>query len=305
MASKSHQFNSNPLIFLLLGLSAIGVSAAGNGGIAIYWGQNGNEGTLAEACATGKFPYVNIAFLNVFGSGATPQMNLAGHCNPASGSCVSLSTDIRSCQNRGVKLMLSIGGGIGTYSLSSKLDARNVSLYLWNAFLGGKSASVFRPLGDAALNGIDLDIELGSSQFYDDLVRYLKSYCGRGQKVYITGAPQCPFPDRQMGSALNTGIFDYVWVQFYNNPPCQYTSGNTTNLIRSWNQWTTSIRAKKIFMGLPAATQAAGSGFIPAEVLTSEILPVIKSSPKYGGIMLWSKFWDDQSGYSSSIVSGV
>ncbi|WMV11454.1 hypothetical protein MTR67_004839 [Solanum verrucosum] len=31
------------------------------GGIAIYWGQNGNEGTLAETCATGNYDFVNIA----------------------------------------------------------------------------------------------------------------------------------------------------------------------------------------------------------------------------------------------------
>ncbi|KAI7755658.1 hypothetical protein M8C21_032995 [Ambrosia artemisiifolia] len=301
MASNSSTYN--PLLLLLLCLSATAISAAGRGGIAIYWGQNGNEGTLAATCATGKFPYVNLAFLNVFGNGSNPELNLAGHCDPASGGCVSLSTDIRSCQKQGVKLMLAIGGGIGRYSLSSQLDAKNVSIYLWNAFLGGKSPSVFRPLGDAALDGIDFDIELGSSQFYDDLVRYLKSYCSRSQKVYITGAPQCPFPDRLMGSASNTGLFDYVWVQFYNNPPCQYTSGNTTNLINSWNLWSRSIRTKKLFLGLPAAPQAAGSGFIPPDVLISQVLPVIKKSPKYGGVMFWSKFWDDQSGYSSSIVS--
>ncbi|PWA49957.1 Glycoside hydrolase, catalytic domain-containing protein [Artemisia annua] len=305
MTSISHQFNS--LFLVILCLSAIGLSTArtgGSGGIAIYWGQNGNEGTLEATCATGKFPYVNVAFLNVFGNGSTPSLNLAGHCDPASGGCVTLSSQIRSCQKQGVKLMLAIGGGIGTYSLSSKLDAHNVSLYLWNAFLGGKSRSVFRPLGDASLDGIDFDIESGSSQFYDDLVRFLKSYRG-GRKVYVTGAPQCPFPDRLMGSALNTGLFDYVWIQFYNNPPCQYTPGNTANLINSWNLWTRSIRAKKIFLGLPAATQAAGSGFIPADVLTSQILPIIRKSPKYGGVMLWSKFWDDQSGYSSSIASSL
>ena len=30
------------------------------GGIAIYWAQNGNEGTLAETCATGNYDFVNI-----------------------------------------------------------------------------------------------------------------------------------------------------------------------------------------------------------------------------------------------------
>ncbi|KAK6135217.1 hypothetical protein DH2020_031025 [Rehmannia glutinosa] len=267
--------------FLLpLLLQTLLCTSAARGGISIYWGQNGNEGTLAETCATGRFSYVNIAFLIKFGGGQVPELNLAGHCNPATDSCRFVSDGIRACQQRGIKVMLSIGGGVGNYSLTSREDARAVSVYLWNNFLGGRSAA--RPLGDAVLDGVDFDIELGSSLYYDDLVRFLKSYCGRGRKVYITGAPQCPFPDRLMGAALNTSLFDYVWIQFYNNPPCQ-----------------------KIFLGLPAAPQAAGSGFIPAEVLTAEILPVIRRSRKYGGVMLWSKYWDDQSGYSSAIFKSV
>ncbi|XP_071713560.1 hevamine-A-like [Rutidosis leptorrhynchoides] len=303
MLSKS--VRSLVISLVIIAISKTTIYASKSGELAVFWGQNGNEGTLADTCATKKFPYVNLAFLKVFGNGSTPILNLAGHCDPASGGCVSLTNDIRGCQKQGVKLMLAIGGAAGTYTLSSKLDARHVSIYLWKAFLGGKSSSVFRPLGNASLDGIDFDIEQGSSQFYDDLVRYLKSYCTKKHRVYITGAPQCPYPDKQNGPALNTGLFDYVWVQFYNNPSCEYIPGNSSNLINSWNLWSKSLKAKKLFLGLPASTQAAQNGFIPADVLISDILPMIKHSPKYGGVMLWSKYWDDQSGYSSSIVSSV
>ena len=85
--------------------------------------------------------------------------------------------------------------------------------------------------------------------------------------------------------------------QFYNNPPCdQYTSGNVANLESAWKQWTSAIPAHKIFLGLPAAPQAAGSGFIPASDLNSQVLPHIKNSAKYGGVMLWSKYYDDLDG---------
>ncbi|XP_038708232.1 hevamine-A-like [Tripterygium wilfordii] len=287
--------------FSLLVLALFASSEAGK--ISIYWGQNGNEGTLTQTCATNKYGYVNIAFLNKFGNGQTPGINLAGHCDPASGGCKAVSTGIKNCQNQGIKVMLSIGGGVGSYSLSSRADAKNVADYLWNNFLGGQSSS--RPLGDAVLDGIDFDIELGSNSFYDDLARYLSSYSNRGKKIYLTAAPQCPFPDDLLGNALNTGLFDYVWVQFYNNPPCQYRAGNTNNLINSWKQWTTSIRAGSIFLGLPAAPAAAGSGYIPANVLTSQVLPAIKGSAKYGGIMLWSKYYDDKNGYSDSVKASV
>ncbi|KAL0374460.1 UNVERIFIED_CONTAM: Acidic endochitinase [Sesamum radiatum] len=180
------------------------------GKISIYWGQNGNEGTLAETCATGNYDFVNLAFLATFGNGHTPMINLAGHCDQTVNGCTGLSSDIKSCQAKGIKVMLSVGGAAGSYYLASTQDARQ------------------------------------------------------------------------------TGLFDYVWVQFYNNPPCQYSSG-MTNLEQAWKQWG-SIKATEIFLGLPAAQAAAGSGFIPAGVLTSEVLPAIKGSSKYGGVMLWDKY---------------
>ena len=262
------------------------------GGIAIYWGQNGNEGTLAETCATGNYDSLNIAFLSSFGNGQTHMINLAGHCDPYSNGCTSLSSDIKSCQAKGIKVILSIGGGAGSYYLTSSEDARQVATYLWNNFLGGQSSS--RPLGDAVPDGIDFDIEGGSNQHWDDLARYLSGYSNKG-KVYLTAAPQCPFPDAWVGGALKTGLFDYIWVQFYNNPPCQYSTGSISNLEDAWKQWTSDIPATKIFLGLPAAPAAAGSGFTPVVDLTSQVLPAIKNSHKYGGVMLWSKYYDDQS----------
>jgi len=107
------------------------VSLCHGAGIATYWGQNGNEGTLAATCATGNYQYINIAFLNVFGNGQTPQANLAGHCNPQTpGSCSSVGNDVTGCQQRGIKVLLSLGGAAGSYSLSSAADAQQVVTYL-------------------------------------------------------------------------------------------------------------------------------------------------------------------------------
>ncbi|KAI3801020.1 hypothetical protein L1987_29120 [Smallanthus sonchifolius] len=287
------------LFSLLIMLLAVGINA---GGIAIYWGQNGGEGTLADTCSTGNYDFINLAFLATFGNGQTPMINLAGHCDPYSNGCTNLTTDIKSCQAKGIKVMLTLGGAAGSYYLTSAADAKQIATYLWNNFLGGKSPT--RPLGEAVLDGIDFDIEGGTTQHWDDLARYLSEYSSQGKKVYLTAAPQCPFPDAYIGTALKTGLFDYVWVQFYNNPPCQY-SGGITNLEDAWKQWTTEIPATKIFLGLPASPTAAGSGYIPVGDLTSQVLPAIKGTAKYGGVMLWDKYYDDQTGYSSSIKSHV
>ncbi|TXG71087.1 hypothetical protein EZV62_006022 [Acer yangbiense] len=273
---------TKPQLFLSLLVLSLVVAAAHGGGIAIYWGQNGNEGTLTETCATGKYTHVNIAFLNKFGGGQTPELNLAGHCNPATGACRVVSAAVDSCQRRGIK---------------------TVAEYLYNNFLGGKSSN--RPLGDAVLDGVDFDIELGLTIHYEDLVRFLLQFSEPARKVYITGAPQCPFPDRFLGAAIETGLFDAVWVQFYNNQPCQYSSGSAQRFLESWERWASSVVVGKLFMGLPAAPAAAGSGYIPPEVLVSEVLPVIKKSEKYGGVMIWSRFHDVNNGYSDSIVNSV
>lgn len=297
-----------PAFWILFSLMSALILQANAGGISIYWGQNGNEGTLAETCGTGNYEFVNIAFLATFGSGRQPMINLAGHCDPYSNDpysnpCTGLSDNITSCQSQGVKVMLSIGGAAGAYSLASSDDARQVAAYLWNNFLGGQSSS--RPLGNAVLDGIDFDIEQGTNAHWADLATYLSGYSKKGKKVYLTAAPQCPFPDQWVGDALNTGVFDYVWVQFFNNPPCQYMSGSIVHLDDAWKQWTSSIPSAQIFLGLPAAPDAAGSGFIPVSDLTSDVLPSIKGSSKYGGVMLWSKYYDDQTGYSSAIKSQV
>ncbi|XBI20374.1 hypothetical protein VPH35_061679 [Triticum aestivum] len=272
------------------------------GSIAVYWGQNDGEASLAETCASGNYEFVILAFLPKFGKGQTPELNLASHCDPSSGGCRSQSKDIKACQRRGVKVLLSIGGGDGSYGLSSPGDARQVAMYLWNNYLGGASSS--GPLGNVALDGIDFDIELGSAKFWNNLARDLKDLGKNGGKtVLLSAAPQCPFPDEWDGGAISTGLFDFVWVQFYNNEECQFSAGRKA-FMDAWKKWE-SVPAGKIFLGLPASKDAAGTGFVPASELTSRVLPLIKGSPKYGGVMLWSKFYDDRTGYSSAIKSDV
>lgn len=289
------------LSLLALFLSLVSTISDGAGLLVVYWGQNGNEGRLTDTCATGRYNIVNIAFLSTFGSGRTPQINLAGHC-PNNG-CQMVGTGIRNCQNRGIKVLLSIGGAVSAnYGLASADDARNVADYIWNNFLGGQSNS--RPFGDAVLDGVDFDIEGGQGlPFYAALATRLSVHGqSSGKKLLLTAAPQCVFPDTNLKDAISTGLFDYVWVQFYNNF-CQYST-NPNGFKSSWGQWN-NVPAKKIFVGLPASQGAAGGGFVPPEVLTSQILPFVKSSAKYGGVMLWNKYFDDQSGYSSKIKPSV
>ena len=294
-------------IFLIIFPSFLLKSDA-RGEIAVYWGQNEQEGTLTKTCNTRRYAYVNIAFLSSFGNGRNPKINLAGHCDPDSDNgCRRVSNGIKNCQGQGIKVMISIGGGDGSYTLTSDGDATAVADYIWNNFLGGWSNS--RPLGDAVLDGVDFDIEQGQggSPHYAALARRLSAYNNRrgGKRFYLTAAPQCPFPDHWLNGALRTGLFDCVWIQFYNNPSCEYSYKNRGGFRRAWRQWTSSIPARKFFIGLPASRSAAGSGYISPETMRSEVLPFLKGFEGYRGVMLWDRYNDVQSGFSSAIRGSV
>ncbi|CAO2171079.1 unnamed protein product [Urochloa humidicola] len=298
---------SASLLLLLLAVSSLLAAAASNDvKIAVYWGQDASEGTLKDTCATGLYAYVNIAFLSTFGDGRAPVLNLAGHCDPTSGGCASvLAADVAACQSAGVKVLLSIGGGaLGGYNLSSPSDAQGLAAYLWDNFLGGSVSGSARPLGDAVLDGVDFDIEAPGSRYYDDLARNLTSLYrggggGGGRAYVLAAAPQCPFPDASLDAALGTGLFDLVWVQFYNNPGCQYAPSDGGDALRSaWRQWAESLPSAAVFLGLPASRDAAGSGFVDAETLATQVLPAVEGAPNYGGIMLWSRSYDKDAGFS-------
>lgn len=79
--------------------------------IAIYWGQDGREGSLQDTCNTGNYEIVIIAFLSAFGNRQTPMLNLAGHCD------TSLSTEITACQLAWITVLLSEVEMGATFSL--------------------------------------------------------------------------------------------------------------------------------------------------------------------------------------------
>jgi len=137
-------------------------------------------------------------------------------------------------------------------------------------------------------------------RYYDILAHYLTAYNTRARKVYLGAAPDCPHPDKYLDAALKTGLFDYVWVLFYNNPSCGYNPWSAKTFFNTWNYWA-STKAGKVFIGLPSSPKAVKNGYIPPNVLKFQVLPSIKKSPKYGGVMLWSRYWDKVTNYGANI----
>lgn len=55
----------------------------------------------------------------------------------------------------------------------------------------------------------------------------LRKHDGIDGKFFLAAAPQCKWPDANLGSLLNTHMdeFDAMFLQFYNNPDCKIASG--------------------------------------------------------------------------------
>lgn len=196
----------------------------------VYWGQNGGgtieNNDLSTYCTSDAgIDILVLSFLYQFGSGNTiPSGTIGQSCFISSSgegqNCEALSTAIKTCQSNGVTIILSLGGASGAYSLASSDEAKTIGQNLWNSYGNSGSSSATRPLGDAFVNGFDFDLELNrGNEFYPDMIATLRDNfkSDSSNTYYITGAPQCPIPEPNMGVVIDNAQFDYLWPQFYNN----------------------------------------------------------------------------------------
>lgn len=65
--------------------------------------------------------------------------------------CKKLSSDIKTCQEKGKLVTLSLGGAVGNVSFTGDDQAKDFADTVWNLFLGGSSDT--RPFGNAVLDG--------------------------------------------------------------------------------------------------------------------------------------------------------
>ncbi|KAF9435576.1 Chitinase 1 [Entomortierella beljakovae] len=275
-----------------------------------YWGQNsfgasgGNaqfwQKPLEDYCqSTEGENVIVLAFLHVFNSGTRdlPRMDLSNQCNPNNvfpGTsllhCPQTGSGVKLCQSKGKAILLSLGGAAGSYGFSNDGEAKDFAKMIWNLFLGGTSAT--RPLGDAVLDGVDLDIEGGSQIGYPAFVTELRALFATdpSKRYYISAAPQCPFPDAYLGQTLQSAWIDMVFVQFYNNYCGTQAYGTFNFNFEQWDNWakTTSVnRNVKIFLGVPASRTAANAGYVSPNKLHEIVDSLRCKYNSFGGVMMW------------------
>jgi chitinase len=281
----------------------------------VYWGQNGGNAVenndLSTYCSSSAgIDVVVLAFLYEYGNGVSiPSGTIGQSCSISTTgegqNCDDLASAIRTCQSNGVKVILSLGGAVGAYSLQSQGEAQTIGQNLWDAYGNSGSGSVPRPLGNAFVNGFDFDIESNSgNQYYQDMIQTLRSNFASDSSntYYITGAPQCPIPEPNMGEIISAAQFDYLWVQFYNNPGC------SVNGAINWDAWKSFIAgtpssAAKLFIGVPASPLGAtgtssGSKYYLAPSDLANLVNEHNSDSAFGGVMMWSAGFSDSNANS-------
>ena len=289
-----------------------------NGGLGgknvVYWGVgDNNQRNLADYCNDNEaIDILVLSFLDTYGNGQSPSGQIGPCTIDLSGNgdgCDQLAADITTCQSEGVQIFISIGGGGASGYPASQADAEGIAWTLWNSYASPSAITGLapRPFGDSFVNGWDLDVESnpnGDNQYYQYLVNALRSYFSNDtvNSYAISAAPQCYMqdgqPDANMGDTITNSVFDYVWVQFYNNRGCApFTDepGGSFNFdqIYQWMQTGASASAA-LLIGLSAAPGASGYSqdfLAPNDLLT--LLQEYSSHPGFGGVMMWDAEFSD------------
>ncbi|XP_006663122.2 xylanase inhibitor protein 1-like [Oryza brachyantha] len=273
------------LVAVVFLLPCLATATGKTGEIAVFWGRNKTEGSLKDACDTGVYTTVIISFFSVFGHGSY-WTDLSGH------DVSRVGADIKHCQSKNILVLLSAGGDGYQYSLPTARSAKDVADHLWHAYLGGGRRGVFRPFGDAVLDGVDLYIDHGGPANYDVLVKRLAGYSGRGKPVVLTATPRCGYPDANAEAALGTGLVQRIHPRFYNDAACSdyMDDGKPANFWEAWDAWTSRFPASKVYVGLAAAQTT--DGWINPESLFYGVMPRAQAASNYGGAMLWDRSGD-------------
>ncbi|KIY65964.1 carbohydrate-binding module family 5 protein [Cylindrobasidium torrendii FP15055 ss-10] len=281
-----------------------------NNNVVVYWGQNSygakHEGDpahwqqqLSAYCADDTIDVIPIAFVTAYSSkGGLPELNLANICSAASGvfpgtnlaNCQFMESQISACQAKGKLILISLGGATGNAVFTSNSQAETFATTMWDLFLGGSSKT--RPFGKVVLDGVDLDIEGGSSVGYAAFARKYRSITnGKNKRYYLTAAPQCAFPDVYVGEAISSVAFDSIYIQFYNNACGNHVYGNKNAWnFGTWDNWakrTSPNKDVKIYVGAPASDTAASYGYVNASTLSRIATETKSKYSSFGGVMFW------------------
>jgi chitinase len=268
-----------------------------------YW-QNFYNGARALRLADVPTTYDIIAVS--FADATAVQGQVAFNLDPGLSSQLGGYTDaqfradIKTVQNRGQKVIISVGGEKGTISVGNSTAATNFS------------NSVKSLISTYGFNGVDIDLENGvNAQYMGQALRAIHA----GGGTVITMAPQTI--DMQNVNAeyfklalATKDILTIVNMQYYNSGSMlgcdqQVHSQGTVNFLTALAciQLQSGLRADQVGLGLPASPSGAGGGYQSPSNVNNALSCLARGTncgtfkpsttwPSIRGAMTWSINWD-------------
>jgi chitinase len=278
-----------------------------------YW-QDFNNGarTLRLSDVPTSYDLIAVAFANAdpaapgavtFGVDSGLSSALGGYTD------ANFKADVATIHSRGQHVVISVGGQNGSISVGDPTSATNFA------------NSIYSIMTSYGFDGVDIDLENGVNATY--MGQALRALSGKvGSRLIITMAPQT-IDMQSTGNAyfqlaLNIkDILTVVHTQYYNSGSmlgCDQNAAygqGTENFLTALAciQLQSALRPDQVALGLPASTQAAGSGYVAPSVVNSALDCLARGTncgsfkppatwPSIRGAMTWSINWDASNGYA-------
>ncbi|KAF7926590.1 hypothetical protein EAE99_005785 [Botrytis elliptica] len=242
--------------------------------------------------------------------------------------CPGIQEGIPYCQSLGKKILLSLGGASNTYQLTGAADGEYFADFLWGSYGPFKQSWVdaggIRPMDGGYygtdpsvhidIDGFDFDIEFGPTDYsegYIAMINRLREHFAENpsKKYFISGAPQCPLPEPNMGAMIAGAQFDLLWIQFYNNAAAQCTArqwadnyaltGQEDSVGFTYDKWVSTINSgasagASIYLGLLGSTLAGTASDYISPLEAQSLIESYHSKPQFGGVMIWEATYSQE-----------
>ncbi|MGY0069463.1 chitinase [Streptomyces sp. QTS137] len=279
-----------------------------------YW-QNFDNGAAVQRISDvpAQYDIIAVAFADATGTPGAVTFNLdsAG----LNGYTVDqFKADVRAKQAAGKKVVISVGGELGTVSVNDPASATNFA------------NSVYAVMQEYGFDGVDIDLENGLNATY--MTQALRSLSAKaGPDMILTMAPQTIDMQSTSNSYFQTAlnvkdILTVVNMQYYNSGSmlgCDgrvYSQGSVDFLTAlACIQLEGGLDPSQVGLGLPASTRGAGSGYVSPTVVNNALdcltratncgsFKPSKTYPALRGAMTWSTNWDATAGNAWSNAVG-
>lgn len=275
-----------------------------------YWQDfvNGAE-PLALSDVPGEYDLVAVAFADSVRSEAgAVDFHIDKDLSEALDgySEADFTADIETLHDRGQKVIISVGGALGTISVASPQQAESFA------------DSVNDLIDEYGFDGVDIDLENGiDATHMSDALHAIE---GENPGTIITMAPQTidmlSTSREYFTLALDVkDILTVVNTQYYNSGSMNgcdggvYAQGTVDFPVAlACTVLESELDASQVGLGFPASTKGAGSGYVSTGIVNDALTCLTigdgcgdvtpeSTYPDFRGAMTWSINWDASNGY--------